>query len=863
MLFKKEKPSLGFISRKSPKCLACPLNNKSKHQKFKVHGEGEHEILLIFNCPSSAEDTSGRPGIGTQYKPVKEILEEVGLSFNGDCWKTHAINCRYKKSKSPEKMVDCCHPYVESTIKDLKPKLIIAFGGEASRSVLKNRFSDCSASRWRGIPLFVPEYNAYLMVTFDPGKFDDSQDGSTYEEVIKRDVLDGLKLLKKKPPVQEEPNIEKITDFKELCNTLRYIRDNAEIITIDYETTGLKPNNAGHRIAANSFTFVVDGEVRTTSYPIEYKGWFTKKQQEKIKSLTAEILKTQTPKVGHHLKFEEIWGHKVLGTATRNWIWCTMYTAHIIDERPKYCSLKTQAFIYFQAPPYEEELKQYLTGGDGGNGFNKVDKAPLMKLLHYNGLDTYYTYNLYLKQKKIIEKTPSLYPINQMFLEGALLFADMEKVGFGVVKDYFIEKDKELDRLIAKKIKKILNTEEAHLFRKKLKKAFRMNSDDDLYKMIYGVLDSSIAKKTKTGKGSTDAEVLMGLEKEGSEWAKEYLAYTKLCTAKDTFFSQMLRESDEFGKIHPFYHLFTTRTGRSSSTSPNFQNIPKRDKFIKELIRRGIKAPFKGHRMCEADYGSLEVRIAACYTKDPALIGYINNPKTDMHRDSASDLFMLPQDAVSSDVRFYAKNGFVFANFYGASPKSCARNLWKVIPELSDKEGRPIFDYLSDNMIEDYASFEGHITGVADKFWKKFKVFRKWQFSTIEGYHENGYIENKFGFRRRGFIGRNEIINTNIQGSAFQCLLWSGIQINRKLRTEGFSSKVIGQIHDSLITSIHPEEFTDVTHIIKYTMETKLRETYPWVIVPMIAEFEASKPGGTWFELEGVEVELPRKYKGY
>jgi DNA polymerase I-like protein with 3'-5' exonuclease and polymerase domains len=234
-----------------------------------------------------------------------------------------------------------------------------------------------------------------------------------------------------------------------------------------------------------------------------------------------------------------------------------------------------------------------------------------------------------------------------------------------------------------------------------------------------------------------------------------------------------------------------------------------------------------------------------------------------MNRDSASDLFMLPQDAVSSDVRFYAKNGFVFANFYGASPKSCARNLWKVIPELSDKEGRPIFDYLSDNMIEDYASFEEHITEVADKFWKKFKVFRKWQFSTIEGYHENGYIENKFGFRRRGFIGRNEIINTNIQGSAFQCLLWSGIQINRKLRAEGFSSKVIGQIHDSLITSIHPEEFTDVTHIIKYTMETKLRETYPWIIVPMIAEFEASKPGGTWFELEGIEVSLPKKYKGY
>lgn len=280
-----------------------------------------------------------------------------------------------------------------------------------------------------------------------------------------------------------------------------------------------------------------------------------------------------------------------------------------------------------------------------------------------------------------------------------------------------------------------------------------------------------------------------------------------------------------------------------------------------KLIRNGIKAPIPEAHLSEADYGSLEVRVAACYTKDPVLIRYINNPATDMHRDTATELFFIPSELVSSVARFYAKNGFVFANFYGASPKSCARSLWKVTGELFDKEGRPVTDYLADNGIYTYSEFEEHIIDVANRFWKKFKVFKKWQLNTIEEYHKNGFIQNKFGFKRRGMIGRNEIINTNIQGSAFQCLLWSGIQVNNYIKENGCDSRVIGQIHDSLITAIVPDELTEITRVIKYTMETKLRETFPWIIVPMIAEFEVSPPGGSWVDLQAMDIKLPKNYK--
>lgn len=289
--------------------------------------------------------------------------------------------------------------------------------------------------------------------------------------------------------------------------------------------------------------------------------------------------------------------------------------------------------------------------------------------------------------------------------------------------------------------------------------------------------------------------------------------------------------------------------------------MPKRNKFIKNLIRGGITSPFPGHKFGEADYGSLEVRIAACYTRDPVLIKYILDPSTDMHRDSATDLFFVPTALVSDVVRFYAKNGFVFANFYGSSGRSIARNLWKILGELFDNEERPIMDYLNDENIYDYEDFEEHILDVQARFWAKFKVFKSWQEEMVDFYNENGFVQSKIGFKRRGFMGYNEIINTNIQGSAFMCLLWSAIQVNKLLKRERLKSAVIGQIHDSLLFSADPEEESYVTQNIRYVMEEKLLQEFPWICVPMVAEFEITEPNGAWNTMKKIKVEYDKKFR--
>ncbi len=861
--------SLGFINQDKPKCNACGLHQDVITPKFPLSGKGSMGIMLILDKPSEMENATGKKFVGQQYTFLEEILIESGISLKEDCWKTHAINCSFQKKltdSKAKKICEHCFPYTINHLKEKKPKLIICFGGYAASVVLKSRFSDTSAGRWRGLPFWSPEHSCYVVVTYDPSKFYDSMDSDSYKMIIEHDVRTAIKYLKVKAPKVRNPKIQTSINYQEIIENLTKIYNEATHASIDFETNALKPDNSDKAIKTCSYTYITKQEkkkLKTFSFIVDYRDIFTKKQVSHIHYLMRKIaLKRSIKKIAHHLKFEENWTRKILGVKeSKGWIWCTMYTAHILDERKKYVGLKFQSFLYFQAEAYEEELKRYLVPKiPGGNSLNTVDNAPVQDLLYYNGLDTYYTFLLFLEQRKQIQKTPSLYNINKLFLEGALCFADMESTGFGVVPGYYEKATKDIEKEIRETEKQILKTKECLRFKEKLKREFQFNNDKDIFTMIYDVMKTEKTKETKGGKGSTDAEVLMGLAKKGSEWAKLFFHHTKLCTATNTFVSGIIREVCEYNRIHTFYHLHTTRTGRSSSSDINFQNFPKRDEFVKKLIRSGIISPIPGHMICEADYGSLEVKIAGCYTLDPVLLRYINNPASDMHRDTAIGLFVLTQEQVTKMIRFYAKNGYVFANFYGASGKSCARNLWKIIPDLQLPDGMSLEEHLSDQGFKKYKVFEDHIMDYSKAFWKKFKVFKKWQEEMIKFYKENGYIENKFGFRRRGFLSRNEIINTNIQGSAFQCLLWSAIEINKQFKRMEFASRVMGQIHDSLITSIDPEEQKEALPIIKYVMEDKLREAHKWVITPMDAEFEITEPGGNWYSLKDIKVELPRNF---
>jgi DNA polymerase-1 len=360
------------------------------------------------------------------------------------------------------------------------------------------------------------------------------------------------------------------------------------------------------------------------------------------------------------------------------------------------------------------------------------------------------------------------------------------------------------------------------------------------------------------------------LEQIDHPFVKQFLKLEGLKKLRSTYLMGVRREVVD-GLLHPSFNLHLVRTYRSSSDHPNFQNIPIRDKEIGKLIRSCF-VPRPGHVLVESDYGSLEVRVSACYNHDPMLIEYINDPTKDMHRDMAAECYMIEPHEVSKEARFYAKNQFVFPEFYGSYFAQCAPNLWNAIGRynLKTTDGQSLEDVLLAQGItslgETFSHYSGrietkpgtfmeHIRQVEEDFWgRRFKVYAQWKLDWWGAYLERGYFDLLTGFRCQGPMSKNETTNYPGQGTGFHFLLWELVQLQRWVRAEQLRSRIIGQIHDSLVWSFHKDEVSRVLAKCQQVMTRDVLRHWPWINVPFGIEAEVAPVGGTWNDKQKQEI---------
>jgi len=136
-----------------------------------------------------------------------------------------------------------------------------------------------------------------------------------------------------------------------------------------------------------------------------------------------------------------------------------------------------------------------------------------------------------------------------------------------------------------------------------------------------------------------------------------------------------------------------------------------------------------------------------------------------------------------------------------------------------------------------------------------FPEYGKWRERWIDQYNKKGYFDMITGFRVEGVISKYQLGNYPIQGPAFHCLLWSLIQVHKlwdSRRTDGFQSLIIGQIHDELTTDEAEDEFNRNQEEIPKIMSEEIRKAWPWIVVPLEVETDATPVGGNWYEKKGV-----------
>jgi DNA polymerase-1 len=442
-------------------------------------------------------------------------------------------------------------------------------------------------------------------------------------------------------------------------------------------------------------------------------------------------------------------------------------------------------------------------------------------------------------------------------MDGTLAFARAERQGIRIDVPYVQQKKEE----ITDKIEELENTIHTTSFYRRWQhsrsgKTPNIYSNQQLASYLYGVLKIDPVVITKSGKGATDEEALSQLN---IPELNQLLQIRKLKKVRDTYLDGFEREAVN-GYIHPNFNLHLVRTFRSSSSDPNFQNIPKRDKESMKICRQALY-PRPGHLLLEADYSSLEVRISSCYNQDPKLVQYVTDPTTDMHRDMAQQIFLLDDyDGTNSEhkvLRFTAKNGFVFPQFYGDWYKTCA--LYMIGLTHLPKEGKwkkgqgtpfgdgTLSDHLIAKGITSTDAFINHVKRIEQDFWEvRFPVYSKWKDRWYGKYLRTGYVDLKTGFRCYGPMSRNDVINYPVQGAAFHCLLKSFILMDEIIEREKWDTKLVGQIHDSMILDVLPNELEKVVKTIQEVTCERLKKEWGWITVPLSVGIDVSEVDGSW-----------------
>jgi DNA polymerase-1 len=579
--------------------------------------------------------------------------------------------------------------------------------------------------------------------------------------------------------VLEEP------DFQHLVRIL----SSADEFCFDTETTSLDPMQA--ELVGISFS-VQPYEAYYLPLGHVYPG--TPKQINREHALGALKPVLENPsikKVGQNIKYDVlVLGH--YGIAVSGVSFDTMIASYLLNPGRSSHSLDATAleFLNYKTITYKE-----VTGsGKKQIGFQEVD---LQTATRYSGEDA----DISLRLKQLLEPRLREQNLEKLFRELEMplmeVLADMERTGVKIDAEFLRHMSKKLEKETAKitrTIYELAGTE------------FNINSPRQLADILFGKLVLTPVKKTKTG-FSTDVDVLEELAHVHALPA-EILKYRTLSKLKSTYIDALpAMINPKTGRLHTSLNQTVTATGRLSSSEPNLQNIPIRTDLGRE-IRRAFIAE-QGASLLSADYSQIELRVLAHMSLDPALIQTFQEDQ-DIHTRTASEIFGLPPDEITPEMRRKAK-AVNFGIIYGISAFGLAQDIG-----VSSIEAKRYID----------------------SYFARYPKVREFLDRTIQDAKANGYVTTLFGRRRfipelssstasvRSF-GERTAVNTPIQGTAADLIKLAMIHIHQRLQQERLHSKMILQVHDELVFEVADSEIDLMKKLVKEEMEGVLMLSVP------------------------------------
>jgi len=753
----------GFVA---DPCLMCGLYKICLNPKIKPFGEGASNIFIIGEAPGEEEDKTGIPFIGKAGKFLDDSFSEFGVEMDRHCTRSNVLQCRPPDNTFDESKVEYCYERLEAQIKKAKPRLIMCFGLQAAKRMLPDHIVPGLRGKGglhliRGDVYPSIKYDCWVSVHYHPAYILRDRD---MEDVFMRDMEKALKYLDIDLPEQligMGGNIW-LGNKVDCIKIIQLFTNNKKITNFDYETNQLNPYTGNPIIHMVSIAQSKDLAYVIPLHPKDPEIWDT----------FSKFLKSSTPKCNQAFKFEEAWTRVLFRHPVNNWVWDTMLSKHILDERQEKKSLAFQVF--------ENTGEEYKDMVDVKN----FASNPLENQVKYSGLDSRFTILIASNHAKELKRRKQIVPV-KFYIQSNVSLAELEyngvKIDMPAYEKYRAKVNKDRDAAI----EIIKSSDAVNKFERVKGKKFNPGSSLHLRWVFFDHYGIEPLSETEKGSPQVNDELFEYLANKNDEigkFAQAVTTYKTLEKMSSTYLESIIKYCDADGFLHPTYNLWIARSFRSSCDSPNLQNIPKRDEQQREF--RKIFIP-RHDFFLEADYKAMEVVVQAILAHDKVLLDQLYSG-FDMHRYWASKLFRKPENKITKEERNNAKGGFMFALLYGSYYKTISTNLG----------------------VE-----ENHVKKIEEEFYNTYRGVADWQDEQERFYDRNGYVELATGFRRHAPLSRNQIVNTPIQGTAFHCLLDS---LNRILPLiKGFESLPVLQIHDSLTFDVKKREQKELMAIVE------------------------------------------------
>jgi len=502
--------------------------------------------------------------------------------------------------------------------------------------------------------------------------------------------------------------------------------------------------------------------------------------EDALRLLTPMLQDPTILKIGQNMKYDsKIFGQLGINVAP---IDDTMLLSYAMHAGLHGHGMDTLSERYLSHTPIP--IKPLLGSGKSAITFDKVPLADAVKYAAEDADITLRLWQLFKPQLHRVEVTKVYETLERPLVP---VLAAMERSGVKVDRDT-------LSRMSNAFAQKMAGLED-EIYQLAGRK-FNVGSPKQLGEILFDEMALEGGKKGKTGAYATGADVLEDLATEHDLPAR-VLDWRQLSKLKSTYTDALQDHiNPDTGRVHTSYSIAGASTGRLASTDPNLQNIPIRSEEGRR-IREAFVAE-QGKVLIALDYSQIELRILAHIANIPELKQAFQDG-IDIHALTASEMFGVPLDEMTSDVRRQAK-AINFGVIYGISGFGLARNLR--IPRAEAQ-------------------------GFIDRYFERFPGIRTYMNNTKAFAKEHGFVQTLFGRKihtpeisakgpRAGFAQR-AAINAPIQGTAADVIRRAMIRMPDAIK--GLPATMLLQVHDELLFEVEKGAEDALIDAARHVME--------------------------------------------